>query len=175
MNAEFGALKSWRLPAQQAAWGMEVQERCLLTFAELLGAHTVPPATFTFAGGWSRVVSCYAREQHPDTVSWASVTRGGWWQFLPQTFGSLDICHEEYHVREDLFTGCVLLGLKSNVTIQSHRFTKLVLWCSSLWRLVKRHPNWKGGVKLSLFLPEGKDWGKGQLGRWGLTCTQCYI
>ena len=59
MNAEFGALKSSRLPDQQATRGTKVQESCPPDLCRDPWGTRGAPATFTFVGGWSRVVSCY--------------------------------------------------------------------------------------------------------------------
>lgn len=70
INVESWVLKSSRLLDQQATHGKGVQERRLLTFAEL-------PGCFTFVGGRAHMLSCYIREQHNNTVKGASVTQGG--------------------------------------------------------------------------------------------------
>lgn len=70
INVESWALKSSRLPDQQATHGKGVQELRLLIFAELPGRLYICQRMGSYA-------VCYIREQHNNTVKGASVTRGG--------------------------------------------------------------------------------------------------
>ena len=127
MNAEFGALKSSRLPDQQATRGTKVQERCPPDLGrDPWGTHGPPPDLYI--RWWMvscgvllrlRAASWHSVEQASHEVAganscprplapWISVTRN----IMFRRIYSPGVCFLDPW------------ELKSKVTIQSHRFTK---------------------------------------------------
>ena len=89
---------------------------------------------------------------------------------MSQAFGSLDICHEEYQVREDLFTRRLLLGLMGT-EIQSNHSKLQVYQIGSMvfvtMKVIKRSPNWNGGSKIISVFTRGEGLGEGTVREMG--------